>query len=79
MYLYFFGDLAYYIIMKNRLIVYRQKLNMSQREFAELLGVTREQVNRWERQRLQPDTETLWNIWQRLRANFDINMQDLLE
>ena len=65
--------------MKNRLKEYRQKLNMTQGEMAVFLGANREQVNRWENQRLQPDIETLFKIWKKLKAKFpDINLQDLL-
>jgi DNA-binding XRE family transcriptional regulator len=72
---------SYINSMKNKLAVYRQKLNMNQTEFAALLGVHRVTLNRWERQREQPSLESLLNIWDILNPLLDggINLQDLVE
>ena len=64
--------------MRNRLKVYRELTGMTQGEFASFLGVHRVTYNRWERQREQPNTEKLYDIWLRLKTKMDLNMQDLL-
>ena len=65
--------------VKNRLREIRHGLYIdTQVEFAELLGVTRPQVNKWEKQKEQPSMETSFKIWKRLRTRLpDINLQDL--
>jgi DNA-binding XRE family transcriptional regulator len=66
--------------MRNKLIDYRQKLNMSQAQMAAFLGVNRQQYNRWERQHVQPDIDTLVKLWEILKVPFPcMNLQDLLE
>lgn len=72
--------------MKNKLKFYRLQLaaregrDISQIEFAELLGVSRWSLNRWEKQVVQPDLQTLYKVWVKLKAYFPgLNMQDLLE
>lgn len=74
-----FGKVANLYGMENNLLNYRQKLNMTQGQMAVLLGVHRQQYNRWEKQHVQPDVDSLWDIWERLKAKFpDMDLQDLL-
>lgn len=65
----------------NRLNYWRHQLLFDhQKDFAEWLGVTQSQINLWEKQRQQPNLETLIRLWQRLRERIpDINLQDLID
>lgn len=50
--------------VKNRLKEIRHELYIdTQKEFAELVGVTRQQINLWENQKTQPAIETLVKLW----------------
>lgn len=65
--------------MKNTLIIYRTKLNLTQGQMAELLGVHRVKYNTWENQHEQPNLIRMYQIWKTLKIKFaDLNMQDLL-
>ena len=44
---------------------------MEQWEFAEFLGVRRQQYNRWERQVVQPNIETAWALAKKLNIKMD--------
>lgn len=70
-----------FMAVRNRLKYWRHMMLMDkQTEFAEFLGVDKGQINRWEQHRAEPNLETLYCLWLRLRTVFpDINMQDLLE
>lgn len=67
--------------VKNRLKEIRHELYIdTQKEFAELVGVTRQQINLWENQKTQPAIETLVKLWLRLQQKIpEINLQDLLD
>lgn len=72
--------------MKNKLKLYRLQLaaregrDITQAEFAELLGVSRWSLNRWEKQAVQPDSYALYQVWTRLKQYFpELNMQDLFD
>lgn len=68
-------------MIKNRLKYWRHYLQIDkQTEFAEILGVTQQQLNKWENQKGQPNTETLLELWKILRNKIPgLNLQDLLE
>lgn len=48
---------------------------MTQKEFAEFLGVNNNHFSRWENQRMQPNIETAWRIAKKL----NIKIEDLFE
>ena len=68
-------------MIRNRLKSIRHKLEIdTQTEMAQLLGVTRQQVSRWESQAYQPNTEMLYRLWLALRTRLpDLHMEDLIE
>ena len=67
-------------VINNQLKLYREALNMTQGEFAALLGVHRVTYNKWENQKEQPNTQSLYDIWIRLKEKIPgLNMQDLLD
>lgn len=57
--------------LRNRLKYWRHMNQMEQSEFAEFLGVTRQQYNTWERHRKEPNLETAWRIAKRLQINLE--------
>jgi len=57
--------------LKNRLKYWRHMNQMEQKEFAEFLGVARQQYNRWERQVVQPNIETAWALAKKLNTKMD--------
>jgi len=67
--------------MKNRLKYFRHKLQIdTQTEFAELLGLAKYQLSRFENQRGQPNIETAIRIFQRLKPLLpDLHLEDLFE
>lgn len=66
-------------MIKNRLKSIRHQLEIdTQTEFAELLCVARQQLNRWEQQKEQPSLDTAYKLWEILLLRLpDINLQDL--
>lgn len=44
---------------------------MDQKQFAEYLGVNRNQYNRWENQKSQPDIENAWKLKKKLGISLD--------
>ncbi len=52
----------------------REKNNLTQEQFAELIHVTRQAVSRWENGETQPDTEQL----KTLSKEFDVSINTLL-
>ena len=66
--------------MRNRLKYYRHLLQFDeQKDFAEFLGFSAWSVNRWEGQKTQPDAESLYKIFLRLRERIpDVHMEDLI-
>ncbi len=52
----------------------RQEKNMTQQAFADVMGVTRQAISNWERNKTEPDVAALKKIGQ----VFGIDMNDLL-
>jgi DNA-binding XRE family transcriptional regulator len=46
-------------------------MEMNQTEFAEWLGVNKNQYSRWERQEIQPSIEWAWNIANKLNCHME--------
>ena len=68
--------------MENKLKWWRHELHIdTQIEFAELLGVTRQQVNYWEQQRGQPNVEMARQIAVKLsdRTGRKVYIDDLFD
>ena len=61
--------------LQDKIIQVRKDNNLSQEEFAELIGVTRQSVSNWERGTCYPDIETLIII----SNKFDISLDNLLK
>ena len=61
--------------IQDKIIQIRKDKNLSQEEFAEILGVTRHSVSNWERNTCYPDIETLIII----SNKFNISLDDLLK
>lgn len=61
--------------IQDKIIQIRKDNNLSQEEFAEILGVTRQSVSNWERNTCYPDIETLIII----SNKFNISLDDLLK
>lgn len=60
--------------------VYREKLNLTQTEFAEELGIRRELYNKYENHSVPVGLKQLVHILQRLKTEFpEIHIEDLLE
>lgn len=66
--------------MQNRLKYYRHILQIdSQKEYAEILGVSAWTINRWEKQLVQPDITSMYKVFLRLKTRIpDLHMEDLL-
>ncbi|MDD6462996.1 MAG: helix-turn-helix domain-containing protein, partial [Clostridiaceae bacterium] len=58
----------------NRMLELRKKLNLSQAELAEMIGVTNKAVSKWETGKSKPTT----NVIRKLAALFNIDVNDLL-
>lgn len=50
-------------------------MEMNQTEFAEFLGVNKNQYSRWERQEIQPSLEWAYNVSLKLKCH----IEDLIE
>ena len=61
--------------LQDKIIQVRKNNNLSQEEFAELIGVTRQSVSNWERGTCYPDIETLIII----SNKFNISLDNLLK
>jgi len=72
-------------MLRNRLNWWRHELRIeTKKEFAELLGVRDEQLNRWISQKPQPNIESAWQIRNVLRDKFpdkcaNLTIDDLFE
>lgn len=69
------------LLIRNRLKYWRHQLLIdTQTQFAEFLGVTRQQLNVWERHEGEPSLETAYKLWIKLKEKIpDMNLQDLFE
>ncbi|WP_422393091.1 helix-turn-helix domain-containing protein [Neomoorella thermoacetica] len=69
------------VAVRNRLKWWRHELRIDrQKDFANFLGVTPQQLSLWETQQQQPNLETLIKLWKKLRTKIPyINLQDLIE
>ena len=67
--------------MKNRLKVYREKLNLTQTEFAQELDIDRPAYNLLENNKKSIGLKVLTKIFLYLRRTYfpDIHMEDLLD
>lgn len=63
------------IEIANRLVELRKKMNLSQEELAEKLGLSRQAVSKWERAEASPDTDNLIC----LAKIYNISLDDLLK
>ena len=64
----------------NNLKYWRHMLQMNQTEFAEYLGVSRGQCNRYENQAVQPTLEVAIKIYKKLKTRFtDITFLDIFD
>lgn len=61
--------------IQDKIIQIRKDNNLSQEEFAEILGVTRQSVSNWERNTCYPDIETIIII----SNKFNISLDNLLK
>lgn len=62
-------------MLRNKLKSWRYKHEMTQKEFAEYLGVKYSHYNKWENNRMQPELENVYNLLEKLNCTF----QDLFE
>ena len=58
----------------SRILEYRKKLNMSQEEFANKIGVSRQAVSKWELDKAYPDLDKLVDICEM----FDLSLDELV-
>jgi len=68
--------------LKNKIKSWRHKLEIdSQKEFAKILDVDQSQINRWEKQKIQPDLKTAWKIAESLTqiTKKKVYIEDLFE
>lgn len=72
--------------MKNRIEYWRLQLQakegkkISQGKLAEMAGFSRESINRWEGNKVQPELDNLVTLWLFFKTYFNnIDLQDLLE
>lgn len=62
--------------MNDKLIKLRRKLGLSQEEFGQLIGVSRQAVSKWELGQSQPDLESLKRIKEKFNVSYDSLMSD---
>lgn len=66
-----------------RLLAYRNAVNLSQEKLAEKVGVTRQTVSNWELEQTTPDTNQLIALSKALKVSIDVlvgnDIQNLLE
>ena len=58
----------------SRILEYRKKMNMSQEEFANKIGVSRQAVSKWELDKAYPDLDKLGDIC----GMFDLSLDELV-
>lgn len=57
------------------ILKYRQDLNMTQKEFAKMMGVTQAMVSKWESAEYNFTIETIAHISEKLNTTFDIEFK----
>lgn len=66
-------------MLRNRLNIFRHKMLMNQKQFAEFLGVNQSLYNRWEKHDKEPNIESYWNIAKRLGCKIDDLIEEIPE
>lgn len=59
------------VLIGSRILEYRKKLNMSQEEFANKIGVSRQAVSKWELDKAYPDLDKLVDICEMFGLSLD--------
>jgi len=58
-------------MLRNKLKSFRFKYEMNQTEFRIMLGVNKDQYNKWENQKYQPSLEWCWKISKKLNCHIE--------